>query len=152
MGGQKHQKALDTQSQQDAETMRLRIEENLKLLRRGRLEYKPGDDLITLLLTDGKLNAEPTVTKQVTFGEFFKQFRENRPPGKEKNTVYIENIHIEHLLRLLGAKTAVVDIPGKLQHYVNLRSKEDGHRKGPVSHVTMKKELRTLSSIWTDGA
>lgn len=147
-GGQKHQKALDTQDQQEAETMRLRVEENLKLLRRGRLEYRPGDDLITLLLTDGKLNAEPAVEKQVNLGDFFKRYQDERPPGKEKNTVYTENIHIEHLLRLLGARTAVVDVPGKLQHYINQRSQETGRRKENVSQVTIKKELRTLTGIW----
>lgn len=125
-GGQKFQKALDTENEGEAETLRLRVEENLKLLKRGRLAYQSGDDLITLLLSDGKLNGTPVVAKQVTLGDFFKQFKENRPPGKESNTVYTENIHIEHLLRLLGSRTALVEVPAKLQDYVNQRSKEEG--------------------------
>src|SRR3954454_3901742 len=56
-GGKKHQRALDTRDRREAEAMRLRAEENLKLLKRGRLAYRPGDDLITLLLSDGTLNA-----------------------------------------------------------------------------------------------
>jgi integrase len=146
--GQKFQKALDTQDQGEAELLKARVEENLKLLRRGRLAYKTGDDLITLLLSDGKLNEEPKVQKRVTLGEFFERFKKNRPPGKEGNTAYTEDIHIAHLLRLLGAKTALADVPGKLQAYVNDRSNEDSRLGGKVSQATVKKELGTLTSLW----
>ncbi len=146
--GQKYQRALDTCDQDEAKALKARLEENLKLLRRGRLHYQPGDDLITVLLSDGKLNAVPKVAKAVTLGEFFKQFQANRPPGKEGNTSYTEDIHIAHLLRLLGPKTLAAAVPAKLQDYINARSQEDGRRGEKVSHVTTKKELSTLSSIW----
>jgi hypothetical protein len=146
--GQKFQKALETQDRGEAELLKARVEDNLKLLRRGRLAYKPGDDLITLLLSDGKLNEEPKVEKRVTLGEFFQRYKDNRPPGKEGNTAYTEDIHIAHLLRLIGGRTALADVPGKLQAYVNERSKEDSRLGGKVSHATIKKELGTLTSLW----
>ena len=129
-GGRKYQKALDTQDEREARGMRLRVEENLKLLKRGRLEYHLGADLITLLLTDGKLNSTPVVEKRVSLAEFFKRFKDNRPPGKEGNTLRTENIHIEHMVRLFGAKTAVAEVPAKLQQYINLRSQRRAGGRG----------------------
>jgi integrase len=147
-GGEKHQRALETQDRQEAESLKARLEENLKLLKRGRLEYRPGDDLVTVLLSDGKLNVQPQVQRRVTLGQFFEEFQQGRPPGKEKNTTYTEAIHLNHLLRLLGERTRVADVPGKLQDYVNACAQEQGHRGKPVSQVTIKKELGTLSSVW----
>jgi integrase len=147
-GEQKYQRALDTQDQNEAEGQKARLEENLKLLKRGRLAYNPGDDLVTLLLSDGKLNAQPEVQRPVHLKEFFDEFKNGRPPGKEHNTTYTEDIHIKHLLRLLGERTRIAEVPGKLQDYVTSRAQEQGHRGKPVSQVTIKKELGTLSSVW----
>jgi integrase len=101
-----------------------------------------------LMLSDGKLNAKVEVTERVDLGEFFKRYQANRPPGKEGNTAYTEDIHIRHLLRLLGERTALPDVPGKLQAYVTARAKEETHQGGTVSRVTIKKELGTLTSLW----
>jgi integrase len=147
-GGQKYQRALDTQDRGEAQGQKARLEENLKLLKRGRLAYTPGDDLVTLLLSDGKLNVRPEVQKPVTLKQFFDEFKQGRPPGKEKNTAYTEDIHIKHGLRILGERTRIIEVPRKLQDYVNARAKEEGHRGKPVSQVTIKKELGTVSSVW----
>jgi integrase len=142
-------RSLKTEDRKKAEEQKLRLEGNLALLEQGRLEYDPGkDDLATLLLTDGRLNARPEAAKRLTLGEFFQRYKHNRPPGKEGNTAYTEDIHIAHLLRLIGGRTALVDVPGLLQGYVNKRSKEDSRLGGKVSHTTIKKELGTLTSLW----
>jgi integrase len=56
--------------------------------------------------------------------------------------------HIAHLLRLLGAKTALVEVPEKIQEYIRQRSMEKSRAEHPISPVTIKKELGTLSAIW----
>src|SRR4051812_22480615 len=86
--GQKFQRSLDTQDKKEAKDLKIRVEKNPKLLERGRLAYQPGDDLITLLLSDGKLNVPVHAERQVTLGEFFAKYQGNRPPGKEGNTAY----------------------------------------------------------------
>jgi hypothetical protein len=50
------------------------------------------------------------------------------PEGtKDASTRYIENIHIDHLLRLIDPKTAVRSITTDLlQAYVARRAEEDG--------------------------
>src|SRR5262245_45743368 len=120
-------RSLKTDLKTKAEELRRRLEGNLALLEQGRLEYAPGqDDLATLLLTDGRLNARAKPRKLVTVGDFFEQYQSDRPPGKEANTSYTEDIHIEHLKRLFGSRTPAVEIPDRLQSYVNGRATEKG--------------------------
>jgi integrase len=142
-------RSLKTDNPKKANGLKSRLEESLSLLEQGRLEYDPKkDDLPTLLLSDGKLNARPEPVKRITLGEFFKLYQNSPPPGKEANTTYTEGIHIKHLLRLLGPKTALANIPGRLQAYVTARSAEQSRLGGAVSQATIKKELGTLTSIW----
>ncbi|HEV3236869.1 MAG TPA: tyrosine-type recombinase/integrase [Gemmataceae bacterium] len=143
--GQKFQRALNTQNRDEAEGLRSRILENLKLVKSGRLDYQIGDDLISVLLSDGKLNAAPKASKPGSFGGLLKEYRRNINVGKEENTRYTERIHIKHLLRVLGRRTPLNEIQDRLQEYIKKRA-------GQVSQVTIKKELGTLSSIWNKWA
>jgi hypothetical protein len=148
-GGEKFQKALDTDSKKKAEAAKIRVEEHLELLRRGRLAYNPQrDDLVTLLQSDGQLNAPHPAKKRLTLGEFFEDYQARRAPRKDTSTAYTEKIHIAHLLRLLGGKTALVEVPEKIQEYIRRRSAEKSRSGRPISQVTIKKELGTLSAIW----
>src|SRR5262249_24184466 len=102
-------RSLKTDDRRKAEQLKGRLEGNLELLEQGRLAYAPGkDDLPRLLLTDGRLNARPEPARLITLGEFFRLYRDNRPPDKEASTSYTENIHLNHLLRILGERQ-----PGK---------------------------------------
>jgi integrase len=148
-GGEKFQRALDTDNKKKAVAAKNRVEENLELLRRGRLGYnRERDDLVTLLLSDGHLNAPHQAKKRMTLGEFFEDYQARPPRGKDSSTAYTEKIHIAHLLRLLGGKTALVEVPDKIQEYIRQRSTEKNHSGHPISSVTIKKELGTLSAIW----
>jgi integrase len=141
--GQKFQRALDTTSEREAKGLKARVEENLKLLSCGRLSYNPEtDDLVTILLSDGRLNSLPSVQKPVTLGRMLKDYRQNPPVGKEDNTRYTERIHIKHLLRIFGRRTLLKDVPERLQRYVDARAAEG------LSQATIRKELSSLSSIW----
>ena len=147
--GEKFQRALDTDNQKKAKAAKIRVEENLELLRRGRLAYNPEmDDLITLLLSDGQLNALPEAKRRITLDKFFEAYQSTRPRRKDTATAYTEKIHIAHLLRFLGAKTALVEVPDKLQEYIRQRSAEKTYSGHPISSVTIKKELGTLTAIW----
>src|SRR2546423_10071620 len=55
-GGKKYQHPLKTSNQREAEGCLGRLEENLRLLERGRLELPPDADLADFLLSDGKVN------------------------------------------------------------------------------------------------
>jgi integrase len=150
--GKRFQGAIKAKTERDADQVRARVERNLQLLQEGRIDYRPGDDLFALMLSDGKLNARVEVAERINLGEFFRRYQANRPPGKESNTAYTEDIHVKHLLRLLGEKTALPDVPGRLQEYVTVRSNEKSRLGGTVSQVTIKKELGTLTGLWNGWA
>lgn len=86
----------------------------------------------------------------MTLGEFFADYQGKHPLGaKEANTRYTEDIHIQHLLRLLGNDCAVRGVTTQtLQGYIDQRSQESGRRGEPLSHVTVKKEIGTFTSVW----
>lgn len=127
-----------------------RLEESLRFVERGLLEVPPDADLGRFLVTGGKLNARPTLEAPFTLGELLKRYQAEHPPGvKESSTHSTESIHIAHLLRIVGPKTSVRAITTEtLQGYVNTRSREKGRGDRTVSHVTIQKELGTLSSLW----
>lgn len=153
-GGRHFSRTLKTGNAKKAEAGKARLEENLADLERGRLELPPGADLLTFLLSDGKLQQKVRIEKELTLGDFFKQYRGDLPEGaKESSTRYTEEIHIAHLLRLIGTATAVRAITtDALQEYVKARSKETGWHGEPLSHVTIQKEIGTLASVWNKWA
>lgn len=55
----KFQHALKTLDVQEAEACLIRLEENLRLLERGRLQLPPDADLPTFLLSDGRVATKP---------------------------------------------------------------------------------------------
>jgi hypothetical protein len=146
-GGVKHQVSLRTEDPKEADACLHRFEENLRLVDRGRLEVPPGADLGVFLLSDGKLNHRPVVQKPLTLKEFFDHYLEKHPQGaKESSTRYTEDIHIEHLTRLIGASTPVRTITSDaLQAYVDSRACETskflrtirGLLRGPLGRVDL---------------
>ena len=58
-GGKKKRKSLPVTDPKAARAILLRFEENLALLERGRLELPATGDIMTFLLSDGKLASSP---------------------------------------------------------------------------------------------
>ena len=142
---------LKTGDRREAQDCLARFEENFRLFERGRLDLPSGADLGVFLLSDGKLNHRPTAAKPTTLGELLDHYLTNHPDGaKEATTRYTERIHIKHLKRLLDEATLLSDIATEtLQGYVDSRSKEKSKFRHGISHTTVRKELATLSSIWS---
>jgi len=152
--GEKFFHSLGKIPEREARSCKDRLEENLRFVERGLLEIPPGADLGVFLVSGGKLNQKPSLEKSMTLSELFAHYQEKHPAAaKEENTRYTEDIHIRHLSRLIGEKTAVRAITTEtLQSYVDARSKEAGRRGELLSHVTIKKEIGTLASIWNKWA
>src|SRR5262249_27556492 len=121
-GGRKFQYALKTTDQKEAEGCLARLEENLRLLERGRLQLPPDADLPTFLLSDGKVTTKPQITGTVlTLEELFKQYVEVHSNGAlERNSLDTVEMHIRHLCRTLGGSFAVVRLrQNDLQSHLN---------------------------------
>lgn len=149
-GGRHYSRSLKTKSESKAKGFQARLEDNLADVERGRLVIPSGGDLMTVLLTDGKLEHKVVVKKELSFGELLDRYEAELPAGaKERSTRSTEKIHLQHFRRLIGQATAVGCITTEtMQRYVNARAQEAGRRENPVSHVTIKKEIGTLASVW----
>jgi integrase len=79
-----------------------------------------------------------------------RRYQAEHPAGvKESSTLSTETIHLAHIVRLSDPKIAVGAITTEtLQRYVNARANEKGRGGRPISHITIKKEIGSLSSLW----
>jgi len=143
-------RALKTGNKREAETILVRLEDNLRLIERGVLQLPPDADLMSFLISDGKLANRITIEKPLTIAELFQRYHAEMLEGvKETSTRYTEKIHTAHLQRLIGGSTPVRSVTTEvLQTYVNTRALEKGRREQPVSHQTIRKEVGTFVSIW----
>ncbi|HEY4261042.1 MAG TPA: site-specific integrase [Schlesneria sp.] len=151
--GRKFSRTLKTSDDQEANAAVQRIEENIRLVERGRLEIPADADVATFLLSDGKLDKKPVLTTTLKLDDLLTNYRQQLPEDSmEANTLCTMEIHLKHLRRIIPPKLVVNSITQThLQQYVEKRSGEKGRRGNGVSAVTIKKELATLRAIWNWG-
>ncbi len=149
LGGQKHQAAVKAADRREAEACLARLEENLRLVERGRLAIPDGADVGLFLLTDGKLDRRVSVARVLTLGELIARYHATFTAGvKEKNTTKTERIHLAHIERVVGGKTPVSQVTtATLQGYVDCRSRAERNGR-PINPLTVKKELATFRYVW----
>ncbi|HYV38219.1 MAG TPA: hypothetical protein VE988_21215, partial [Gemmataceae bacterium] len=80
-GGRKLHYSVGSDNRKEAQACMARLEENLRLVERGRLEVPPGADLAVFLVTDGKLNVKPVIEKALTLCDVFDQYDTQLPEG-----------------------------------------------------------------------
>ena len=114
-----------------ASTRLARIEETIGLIETGRITLPAGVDVVSFVMSDGKLTAPfkpPTVLSIATLE---KRFKVNLPTDHiEKNTLSTINTHMRHIRRVLGGHRQIdsVDLSA-LQSYVNTRAEEPGSER-----------------------
>lgn len=147
---EKYRKSLKTKLLKEALSRKLRIEENIQLVELGRLTITPDADLVSFLLSDGKINKPVSAQKRISLGKLHETFVKNLPAdAMEENTLRTAANHMRHVVRILGGRKQVKTITTTdLQTFVNTRSKEPGMNGRTVSSQTIKKELATLRTIW----
>lgn len=140
---------LKTTDVKEAEACRGRVEENLRLVERGRLTVPDGADLGLFLLSDGKLEQPVSLARTVRLAEMFATYRAEFTAGaKEAITREMEDIHLNHLARLIGGETPVTAVTaGTVQQFVDARSREL-HQGHPVKPKTVRKAVATLRFVW----
>jgi integrase len=149
-GGRRFFASLKTKLEREATLTMHRLEENLQDLERGRLVLPEDADLSRFLLSDGRMLSKPVLKKGISLKDLFARYEKDTPEGiKENNTRNMERIHMRRLLKELGAHLATEKVTQDvLQQYVQTRSSHQGRGGNKLSHVTIKKELSTLSGIW----
>jgi integrase len=152
-GGRRYKRRLDTRDRAEADRIAARLEENIRLVGRGRLELPDGVDLPTFLLSDGKLAGPPKAPEVVTLDDLVAGYRRAHGEAHEDTTLDTFETHVKHLLGTFGGGCAVGAFQAAdLQAHIDRRAKQKGRRGRKLSPATMKKELGTLSGIWSWGA
>lgn len=101
--GQKFSRSLKTNNEKSATLSLARLEDNLRRLELGTLTVEPEDDIVSVLLSSGRINKRPTATRIETIESLLDQHLANIPSGSiEASTRSMLEIHIRHLKRLLG--------------------------------------------------
>lgn len=152
-GGRKVQHPLKTDNESDARAALARLEENLRLLGRGRLQLPPDADLTTFILSDGRVSSKalPELPKVVTLGELAERYEEVHSNGAiEASSLETVQMHLRHFKKTLGVSTPLGQLQQEhLQQHLTKRAKQRGIRKRRVSAVTLRKEMATLRAAWT---
>ena len=148
LGGRKFTRSLNTEEEAEADSAVACIEENLRLIERGRLEIPKGADLMSFLLSNGKVSA-PISVMAVTLRELFNLYFVALPSGNlEVTTISTMEVHQRTLEAYFGKSKLVesIDVVA-LQGYIAKRSTDRG-LAGPLSPVTIRKEVVTLRTVW----
>jgi hypothetical protein len=148
--GERRYHSLGKTPEPDARSCLNRLEESLRFVDRGLLEIPVNADIGRFRVSGGKLNGKPALKAPITLGELLKRYQAEHPDGaKESSTRSTKTIHIAHLVQIIDPKTAVRLITTEtLQGYVNARASEKGRGGRSLSHVTIQKEIGSLSSVW----
>ena len=117
-------KSLKTKNRREAEELVSRVERRLRLIEQGDLEVPSDCDLLTFLVSDGKLQKRVCARKTLTLEEIFREYQCCVSNGSiETNTLCTIKIHLNHILKILRKKTAIQNLKlADLQIYVNTRS------------------------------
>lgn len=151
--GERFSKSLSTQSERSANASLAKVEDNLHRFELGLIEIPSDrDPALFLLGKDSKKHTRETIKKElksVGIKRAWKIFQDTLPTNAlEDSTLSGMNTHVAHLARIIGSlKLNQIDKP-TLQKYIDKRSKESGRYGRTVSVQTIKKELRTFSTIW----
>jgi integrase len=153
-GGRKFHYSLKTADRKEAEGSLARLEENLRLLERGRLQPPPDADLPTFLLSDGKASAKPQVGAAVlTLQGLCERYAAVHSNGAmERNSLDTVEMHLRHFRRTLGDAFAVGRLrQDDLQSHVTRRARDRGIRGRRISPVTLRKEVASFRAAWNWG-
>jgi len=151
--GERFTKSLNTQSERSANACLARVDDNLHRFDLGLIEVPDGGDPLAFFLgCTGKSHTRESVRteiKSATIKRAWNVFQETLPQDAlEQSTLSGMQTHVDHLARLIGTITLnQIDKP-TLQRYIDDRSKEPCMYDRTVSVQTIKKELRTFSTIW----
>lgn len=148
-GGEKFHGSLKTKDVGEAETITDNVEKRLKLLEEGLISVPEEADFVTWIISDGRQAGKPRAKKSPTLKQVFSEYEESLPAGAiESNSLKTTRTHMKHFGDILGDIKFHQISSAVLQQYINQRRTRKT-RKGTVTGTTIRKEISTLSSIWT---
>ncbi len=149
-GGRLFRHSLGTSSEKVADESLALVERNLRLLEEGILELPPGADLPLFLLSGGKRTARPEIAEPLALGSLVERYLTAQEAAQESNSLYTARIHAKHLEETLGPGFPIQTlITADLQRHIERRARMTGRHGRPLSPATIRKEIATLSCLWS---
>lgn len=152
LDGKRYSHTLESKTKAQAEVMRASAERKLELIRSGDVKLPEGVDVGTYVATLGQVERKrgTAAIAPLTLGGLFEEYEKALPVGAiEANTLLTTRVHLGHFARLLGEMRPLSEVSyDLLQGYLRQRQKEDNRRGGTISPTTLRKEIRSLSSVW----
>lgn len=150
-GKRKYNRSLNTTDEGIAWAAKVKVEETIRLLKRGVLKLPPDanyEDAGEFIVSGGERVSKPTnLRTAVTLSEVKTAYFDAIPDGgKAASSLGTEKTHAGHLIRLLKGSTLIETIrePELQTRYINKRAKEKGHNGKSIQPDTIKKELQTF--------
>lgn len=154
-GGKQFKKTVKTTNRSDAEAILIRLEENIGLVERGRLQLPPDADIATFLLSDGKITQPPKVEpppKPLSLGELRDLYVKVLSCGPmEAGSLKTTQMHLKHFVTTFGSTFLIAKLTLEdLQRHVERRARKI-YRGRPLSPATLRKEMASLRACWNWG-
>ncbi len=150
VGTRKLKRSLKTADPKVADSYKTRAERRLTLIEQGDLVVPEDVDILDFLLEAKSKVVVKTAASTTTLIEIAERYLAATPVGTlEAETLRIIRLHLRHHLKVLGPNFCLDRLRfADLQKYVDARSKDAGRGGRPLSCVTIRKEIATLSAIW----
>ena len=160
-GGKKYRKGLKTTDATVADAVVGGIKRTILMLEQGFLQIPEGADVLTFILSGGQTiqsllmppaPEEPT-PEPVTLEQLRDKYVATMSIGViEKSSLDTIKLHLRNILQTLGANFRLEGMTlNHLQEHVNRRAKDKGFRGGPLSSITLRKEIASFRAAWNWG-
>jgi integrase len=148
VGKQRFCRSLKTGDEQEADFALARVEENLRLIERARLQVPDDADFMSFLLSDGHASGRFSAPPKLSLNELFAKYIDAVSQGSlEESTIATIHVHRRWFAKHFRSREVSTIDFAALQGYVNWREKQQGIR-GLVSPATIRKEIATLKTAW----
>jgi len=151
--GHRFKRSLRTSNEDQARTLKLRVEETIGYIGQGLIEVPDDptpDHLWQILRSGGRRHVAPRVARTISLEDVCTAYISSQIQGaKEESSLSTEQHHMNHFKRNMGAKSAFGALTlEKLESYVRKRQQEPGSWGRTVQPVTISKELQTFRQVW----
>jgi len=151
--GKRYAASLKTTDRDEADDIAGSVDRTLSLMQQNVLALPEGSDLVTFVLSGGRLEDRPKPPPIRTLAELKDGYLKAVGIGAmEDNSLCTVRMHLKHFVKTLGAGFPIQTLAlSHLQEHVERRAKKKGHFKKPISPVTLKKEMASFRACWNWG-
>ena len=155
--GRRHYFSVGQVEEIEARSVAAKVDYLMMRVKQGLLHIPAGMDVVAFVQCDGKPpdSYQPPAPQQVSsFAELRDAYLRTHGNGTiEQNTLDTCKLHLSHFVASLGEKFPIASLThADLQRHIDRRTKQKNRDGNPISPVTIKKEVATLSGVWIWGS